>query len=227
MSRNISEPERSVAHAITDLDGRFLSVDDSFCELLLRERHEVLGQTILDLTAGEYRPINAEKLDRLRKVGTSFVIRKAYLRGDGGMQPVENMVSLLRNGAGPSVLAATVTSQEAAPDAGLVAGLAVARLLLRERRARVPSGLIWCDDDLALLLAAYVLETEGSPIWAIHLAQIACGDERENLLRIWELVSAGVFVVDGRTSTLEQASIRLSPDNAGLVERHLTDVSSG
>jgi PAS domain S-box-containing protein len=184
VSRNISEPERSVAHAITDIDGRFLSVDDSFCEILRRERHDVLGQTILNLTAEEYRPINAEKLDHLREAGTSFVIRKTYLRGDGGMQPVENMVSLLRNGAGPSVLAATITPQETARDAGLVAGLAIARLLLRERRARAPSGLVWRDDDLALLLAAYVLETEGSPIWAVNLAQAGGGDERENLLRV-------------------------------------------
>ena len=74
------------------------------------------------------------------------------------------------------------------------------------------------------MLAAYVQETEGSPIWAMSLAEVAGGDERANLLRIWELVNVGVFVVDGKASTLNMASIRLSPEHVGLVERHLADV---
>lgn len=225
MSQIVPMPKRPVAHAITNAEGRFTSVDDSFCELLHRERCDILGETILNLTAEEYRPLNAEKLDMLRESGTSFVIRKIYLRADGGSQPVENMVSLLGDGLGPPVLVATVTPLRVAPDASLSASLTMARLLLRERTTRAPSGLAWEDGDLALLLGAYVLETEGSPIWATNLAEVAGGDQRANLLRIWELVNTDVLVVDGKAASLEQASIRLSPEHMRLVEHHLLQLS--
>lgn len=68
-----------MAHATTDMDGKFLSVDDRFCALIRRHRDDIIGRTILELTGAAYRPGNAGKLDNLRASGEAFVIRKTYL----------------------------------------------------------------------------------------------------------------------------------------------------
>lgn len=83
----------------------------------------------------------------------------------------------------------------------------------------------WHEDDLGLLLVAYVLETEGAPASAANLSDMAGGDRRLNLLRIWELVHEGALVVDGKAVTLEKASVQLSTTNMTLLERHLADIA--
>lgn len=169
--------------------------------------------------------MNAEKLDLLREAGTSFAIRKSYIQGNGGTQPVENSVSLLRDASGNSLFAATVRPLPSSSSIGPALAMKMARLLLRERVTRQLAGLDWHEDDLGLLLAAYVLETEGAPAWAANLSDIAGGDRRLNLLRIWELVHEGALVIDGKAVTLEKASIRLSTTNMTLLEHHLAEIA--
>lgn len=225
MDSVIPKPENSFSHAVTDLTGRFISVDDGFCTLLQRERRDILNQTILGLTDEEYRPLNTEKLNVLRKTRTTFSIRKTYILGNGGKQPVENVVSLLTDGSGQSVVAATVRPLLAAPYPKLVLAVQMASLILQERDARARTGLSRHEDDVALMLAAYILETEGASGWASALAEAAGGDARSNLFRIWALVGDGTFIVDGQPVNLEMASIRLSHASLIVIERYLTDLT--
>ncbi|GGD97038.1 hypothetical protein GCM10011390_14750 [Aureimonas endophytica] len=95
-----------IGHALTDEDGRFLSVDANFCEVLQMPSAELTACSLLDVTYREDRGHNIADLDRLRLTGEAFVIRKRYVRPSGKLVWVENHVSLFRDGLGPPRLIA-------------------------------------------------------------------------------------------------------------------------
>ena len=71
----------------TDTLGRFIYVNDRFCEIVGRRRDDILnGASLLDLTHPDDRPIAGPKLERMFSSGDSFAIEKRYTRP--GREPV-------------------------------------------------------------------------------------------------------------------------------------------
>jgi PAS domain S-box-containing protein len=93
---------RTAAQCLADADHRLIACDDAYLELLGRERREVIGRRILDLTYAPDRPANALMLKGLASEGRAFSITKRYVRGDGDLIWVTNGV-----GSVPTGLAAT------------------------------------------------------------------------------------------------------------------------
>jgi PAS domain S-box-containing protein len=215
-------PKPLVAHAISDLAGKFLSIDDAFCEIVGRERSDVLQCSIIDLTAEPFRPLNARKLDVLRESGTSFSIEKTYIQSDGRLQAVRNSVSLLADSNRGSLLAATVVAMPVTHD--LAASVQAANALLTEQKSRLRLGENFYDTYWRLLLAAYIAEVQGTHGWANELSTLAGGNAQENLLGIWHLVQQGALVVDGEPTSLESASVQLSSAFIDTIESHLKTI---
>jgi two-component system, sensor histidine kinase PdtaS len=79
-----------------DLSGRFLMVNDRFCEIVARPREEVLKLSTQDITHAEDVLNNMTMLERARSTGEDYQLEKRYVRPDGSIVWVHNSVSVMR-----------------------------------------------------------------------------------------------------------------------------------
>jgi PAS domain S-box-containing protein len=87
--------------AQTNLDGRFLLVNDRFCGMVGRSREELLDLRMQDVTHPDDLPGNADKFRALvAENGPNFVIEKRYVRPDGSTVWVHNDVAAIRDDHG-------------------------------------------------------------------------------------------------------------------------------
>jgi PAS domain S-box-containing protein len=85
----------------TDLTGRFLRVNDRFCEIAGYSRAELLGgRRMQEITHPDDLPGNLALFRRAVEAGESFQIEKRYIRPDGSEVWVSNTVTLIRDEAG-------------------------------------------------------------------------------------------------------------------------------
>ncbi len=89
-----------VGIAQVDLTGRFILVNQHFCELVGRSREELLRLHMQDITHPEDLGGNLPLFERAAKGGPAFTIEKRYLRPDGSVVWVNNAVSVLTNPEG-------------------------------------------------------------------------------------------------------------------------------
>ncbi len=87
--------------AETDLEGRFLIVNDRYCEIVGYSREELLdGMRMQEITHPADLSKNLEQFRKLVKHGTPFEIEKRYVRKDGSHVWVANSVSAVRDASG-------------------------------------------------------------------------------------------------------------------------------
>nr|WP_268995511.1 PAS domain S-box protein [Microvirga roseola] len=85
----------------TDLSGRFLQMNDRYCEIVGRTREELLsGLRMQDITHPDDLPRNVSQFQTVPRTGEAFEIEKRYLRPDGRTIWVRNAVSPIYDGAG-------------------------------------------------------------------------------------------------------------------------------
>ncbi len=93
--------QATVGVSQTDLTGRFLYVNDRYCEIVGRSRNELLGGLRLhDVTDPEDLPQNLQRFNRLLENDTPFSVEKRYLRPDGTRVWAGLEVSLVRDAEG-------------------------------------------------------------------------------------------------------------------------------
>lgn len=95
--------------AETDLNGKFLSVNRRYCEILGYSQKELLDMRMQDVLHPDDRPVNLERRARLIHYGEQFEIEKRYVRKDGSVIWVHNSVSRLSDGAGKPMGIISVT----------------------------------------------------------------------------------------------------------------------
>jgi PAS domain S-box-containing protein len=86
--------------AESDLTGRFLTVNDRYCEITGYTREELMSLRKQEITHPEDLPRNFELFEKLLAEGTPFEIEKRYVRPDGSEIWVHNSVSAVRDAAG-------------------------------------------------------------------------------------------------------------------------------
>ncbi|MFC7738547.1 PAS domain S-box protein [Roseomonas sp. GCM10028921] len=84
----------------TDLEGRFLLVNDRFCEIVGRDRKALLGSLMQDVTHTDAQPQDMALLKRLVQTGEPFSIERCYVRPDGSSVWVSNYMSATRDMSG-------------------------------------------------------------------------------------------------------------------------------
>ncbi|WP_246742611.1 PAS domain-containing sensor histidine kinase [Microvirga splendida] len=93
-----------------DLTGRFLRVNDRFCEISGYTREELLsGRRMQDITHPDDLPENVRLFRHAVESGEPFEIEKRYIRPDGSDVWVSNTVTLIRNEAGQPQTVASVS----------------------------------------------------------------------------------------------------------------------
>jgi PAS domain S-box-containing protein len=86
--------------ALSDLNGKLISVNQRYCEIVNRPASELIGTHIQAITYAEDVPGNAILFKRLVETGESFDIEKRYVRGDGSLVWGGNSVSAIRDESG-------------------------------------------------------------------------------------------------------------------------------
>ncbi len=79
-----------------DPEGRITLVNQKYCEMVQRSEAELLGASVLDLTAPDSVPVTLEAVALLRGGETGVVVDKEYLRRDGSTMPATSSVNALR-----------------------------------------------------------------------------------------------------------------------------------
>jgi PAS domain S-box-containing protein len=79
-----------------DMDGRFLRVNDRYCQIVGRSREELLTLHMHDITHPDDLPANVPLFRQAIASGEPFEIEKRYLRPDGSIVWVSNTVNLIR-----------------------------------------------------------------------------------------------------------------------------------
>jgi two-component system, chemotaxis family, CheB/CheR fusion protein len=94
--------------AQTDLSGRFVLVNQRYCEITGRSREELASLRMQDLTHPDDLPDNLTLFDRLTRGGPNFVVEKRYLRPDGSLVWVRNSVAQVVGPTGQPLYAVAV-----------------------------------------------------------------------------------------------------------------------
>jgi PAS domain S-box-containing protein len=144
---------RQVIVGITqfDLDGRFLMVNERFCEIVGRPMEDVLEQTSQGISHADDAAATVALMRRAAETGEDFQVEKRYLRPDGSAVWVNNSVSVMRGPDGtPRFMVAVVrdiTEQKrveaemSRANQELVAALDEREVLLKEVHHRVKNNL--------------------------------------------------------------------------------------
>ncbi len=103
--------QTSAGIAQTDLQGRFLLVNDRYCQIVSRSREELMGLRLLDVTHPDDLPKHVDQfVDLVTGESPDFTIENRYVRPDGTTVWVNNSVSLVRDSTGkPQFVLASVT----------------------------------------------------------------------------------------------------------------------
>ncbi len=79
-----------------DPEGRITLVNQRYCDMVGRSEAELLGTSVLDVTAPGSAPITVEAMQRLAGGEQGVVIDKEYQRRDGTLMPATSSVNALR-----------------------------------------------------------------------------------------------------------------------------------
>ncbi len=92
-----------------DRSGRFVFVNDRYCEIVGYTREELLRMRMQEITDPEVLPANVELFERVWRDGTPFVIEKQYVRKDGSRVWVNNNVAPVVGAGGKTESVVCVT----------------------------------------------------------------------------------------------------------------------
>lgn len=87
--------QASAGVATTDQTGRFIYVNDRYCEMLGRSRDELLTLQMQSVTHPDDLPGNSNCFRAAVEGGPSFEIEKRYIRPDGEIIWVRNSVTAI------------------------------------------------------------------------------------------------------------------------------------
>jgi PAS domain S-box-containing protein len=208
------DPVAPMAHVLTDLAGTYLSVDDAYCDVLGRERRDLIGKVAVQFTNPVEQALHCKVIEQMRRTGESVTLEKSYVRSDGKLQRVQNSASVISDGIGPRRLVATVRMLvDAAPIGTLESNFVTVTRMLRARRGRVAAfgsdrfaGRKW---DIAL--ACYKLECAGPRVMVSDICSEISIDVSHGLLLVLEMVARGDLDIERAGRGLEDSSIRMAP----------------
>ena len=83
-----------------DTEGRIVLVNQKYCDMVGRSEAELVGASVLDVTAPDSVPVTVDAVRRLAAGESGVVIDKEYLRRDGTLMPATSSVNALRGPAG-------------------------------------------------------------------------------------------------------------------------------
>lgn len=207
--------DRSIGAVVSDLQQRIVYADDRYCEIVGRDRRQVIGHQALSFTYAADLPINQPRLDKLAQNEPGFTIVKRYVRGDGTLVWVRNHVTRFTDSDGKPLLCAT-TEEARRPfgDVRLARNYETVCLLcagFASGRRQLSSDLVSAPTFEALLWL-YRAEVEGTSKTVEQLAALT-GSANAVMVR-WMTVlrDRSLIEVENAQPLNLRSRIRISPD---------------
>lgn len=213
-----------MAHVLTDLAGNFLSVDDRYCEILGRDRHELIGRGAVQFTNPVEQARHLAAVDQLRKSGMPITISKSYVRSDGKLMRVQNEASVITDGLGPSRLVATIRQiADTSPISMLEHDFSIVTQILHARRGRTDAfdAERFAGNKWDLALACFKLECVSPRLEIDDLCREIGIDPAYGMLDVLEMVARGDLEIEHAGSGLDDSSVRTSPALQVELRRYL------
>jgi len=219
------DPIAPLAHVLADSTGIYLSVDDAYCELLGRDRGELIGKAAVQFTSPVEQARHIATLDRMRATGESVTLTKSYVRSDGQLKRVRNHGSVISDGIGPRRLIVTVQSLvDNAPIGTLESNFITVTRMLRARHGRVAefdhdrfAGSKW---DIAL--ACFKLECAAPRVMISDICREIALDLSQGTLLVLEMVARGDLDFERAGQGLEDSCVRMAPQLQNELSSYLT-----
>jgi PAS domain S-box-containing protein len=161
----IAFQQAPVGMALTDLDGRYVQVNDAYCRTVRRTREELIGATPMDITHPEDAPDSEHAMLRiLAGESEEYSFEKRYISPDGDTIWAELTVGLFRDDTGaPQYLI------------GMVQGIGERRLAQTLQRSMITSQLPEVEGvELAVRYLPGSRETEVGGDW-YDVIPLPCG----------------------------------------------------
>ncbi|WP_415837142.1 PAS domain S-box protein [Sphingomonas sp. IC4-52] len=155
-----------------DVTGRFVRVNDRYCEIVGRTREELMQLRMQDITHPDDLPGNVDLFAGAASGAGPFDIVKRYLRPDGSIVWVHNSVTALRGPAGEvtsmACVSIDITDRKKAEEALTALNADLERQVIQRTRER---GLIWQNsmDLLSIIDVATARFDAVNPAWATAL----------------------------------------------------------
>lgn len=215
-------------HVLIDLAGRLCAVDRHFCAIMRAQAADVIGRPVLDITAPADRQECGDAIRALRDSGRSFRLSKRFLRDDGTLVWVTNIVSTLSGLDGDTLIVATIDPMvldEIRQPALLLDGAHFLEAYKSDRRS-VFDPALFADTAWDVILAAYITEAEGN---ALSIADLATrlGLPRDRIARwVAALLDQGALEIETRRADAHSAKcFRLTGATHRTLEEHLARIS--
>jgi PAS domain S-box-containing protein len=215
-------------HVLVGPDGRVLSTDRGFSEILRTDPKSIVGRHVIDITAPADRAECCAAIADLRRSGIPFEISKRMIREDGSLVWVTNTVSMVGHGGDEDVLVATIRPIADLGDMrapALLLDCAQMLISIRHDRSSVLSTSMILDTAWDVLLAAYVAEAKGRSIDVPGLARRARVSETRAGRWIAALLKEGALEIETRlTDPHAPKSFRLTSGTHASLESYLAKV---
>jgi two-component system, sensor histidine kinase and response regulator len=191
----------AVGIAHKDADGRFLRVNEKYCEIVGYPREKLLQMTFRDITAPESLAAELEQYARLMRGELSnYSLEKRYIRNDGSLIWIDLTLSLQRDAAGKPAYAIAIlqdiSERKRVEEAVRVAN---ARLDLAVRGSNIgiwevdmPDGRIE-DGRLERINVVELFghESPGRPAEHADAMALVHPDDRERVIRTFQAYLSG------------------------------------
>ena len=102
--------QSTTGFAQCELDGRFVRVNERFCEIVGYSENELLGMRTYDITYADDLHETTRLFETMMATGESFEIEKRYVRKDGSLVWVANSISGLKDSSGRIQRAAAIVT---------------------------------------------------------------------------------------------------------------------
>lgn len=203
------------AHVMTDMCGVFLSVDDRYCEILGRERREILGRSSKEFTAIADQIATVAAVNSLRQGSEPLVFRKRYARPDRSLILIENHASVISDGLGENRMIGSIRVLPSCELPEKMEALCqVARSIQGESEIR--RNVFGTEESTSrrwsLLLACYILEVERNDRTGAVICGSAGMSEREGSPLLEELVRRGDLDIERTAPAPGNSLFRLSAE---------------
>ena len=136
----------------TDMKGRYVLVNDKFCELVGRTGEELLTLRFQDITHPEDLQPNLEMIGKMREGLQSFVIEKRYIRPDDSIVWVRSSVSFIYDTNGEPVFGVAAV-QDITESKMAEIDLCRSEAELKDFIENASVGLHWVDGDGIIIWA--------------------------------------------------------------------------
>lgn len=102
LSNIISQVNAGIAQA--DMNGKFVDVNERFCEITGYSKQELLALNLTQITHPDDVPLNMRLFEKLKSEGKNYLLEKRYIRKDGVVIWVNMSVSLITGPMGEKII---------------------------------------------------------------------------------------------------------------------------